>query len=249
MRFVSSRNPERAYDSSALEPSPENEKEYQRLLRVFNVVADAVRQGRFTTQHTINIDDISLLENRFFGTTAGRYLGTEQSIKKICHNGAPDIIMVQNDFTLAIDHFYFDCTKWTRKGSSLQALLSSRREQVQSFSATDLYEIMNSMGIIFSIDNCIDNLSRLIKRKAEKAVGYFDALDCYLTEEDNRKQKEVWLFAENVLPICEIDLVVLDVLQQLRTCPSISGMIYVQDKSPLILSDNIDDVRFISNIG
>lgn len=247
MRLISRTDSDREFDPSAQKPSFENGEEYQRLLQVFSVVADAVHRKAFTSHHTVNVDDASILEDRFFGTSPERYLGSEGSIKKFRHDGAPDIVIVQNGFALAIDHFCFDCTKWTRKGSPLQAFLSGERDQVKSISDDELIEYFRGRGIGCSEKDCIRNLSQMVEAKAKRADSYFDALDYYLLEEDKRNKKELWLFVEDVLPIGGIDFVTVEVLRLLKMYPKLAGTIYVRDKIPYIISDNIDDIRFIYN--
>lgn len=247
MRLISHSDPDKEYDPSVQKPSCENGKEYQRLLQVFNVVAEAVHRKDFTSQHTVNVDDVSILEDRFFGTSLERYLGSEGSIKEVRHDGAPDIAIVQNDFALAIDHFCFDCTKWTRKGSPLQAFLSDQGCWTKFASGVEYIELMRDRGINCSEKNYVANLSQMIQTKAKKANRYFEALDCYLVEEDRRKHKELWLFAEDILPIGSIDLVITEVLKKFNIVSNLSGMIYVRDKVPHIISNDINDIRFIFN--
>lgn len=247
MRFISRCNPDMEFDSFVQEPSCKNEVEYQRLLKVFGVVEKAVYQRAFTSQHTVGVDDISILEDRFFGTSPCRYLGTEKSVRQERHDGAPDIVIAQNNFVLAVDHFRFDCAKWTRKGSSLQAFLSKRRDRVSSLSGNELIEFVRSNGIRCSEKDYVENLSKMIEAKVEKTSRYLKALDCYLVEEDRAKQKELWLFAEDILPIGDIDLVVSEVLRQFEAHPKLAGVIYVRNAVPFVISENIDDIRFIYN--
>lgn len=246
MRLVSRSDPDKEFDPSIREPSYENEREYQRLLRVFDTVKKAANRGKFTSRHTVGIDNESVLEDRFFGTRPG-HMGIEQSIKRVHNDSAPDICIVRDNFVLVIDHFCFDCVKWSRKGSPLQALLSDPSSQAKSFSSDELIEFLRGRGIRCSEKDHIDNLRQMIKTKLEKANGYFDAIDHYLTEKDRMKQKELWLFAEDALPTEGIDLVVTEVIEQFAAHPRLAGVIYTRDSSPLVLSQNIDDVRFIYN--
>lgn len=247
MRLISRCNPDMEFNSFLQEPSCKNEVEYQRLLKVFGVVEKAVHQRVFTSQHTVGVDDISILENRFFGASPRRYLGTEKSVKQEHHDGAPDTVISQNNFVLAVDHFRFDCAKWTRKGSPLQAFLSKHRDQVSSLSGNELIEFVRSNGIRCSEKDYVENLSKMIKAKVEKTSRYFKALDCYLVEEDRTKQKELWLFAEDILPIGDIDLVISEVLRQFDAHPKLAGVIYARNAMPFVISENIDDIRFIYN--
>lgn len=195
MRFISRCNPDKKFDPFVQEPSCKNEAEYQRLLKVFGVVEKAVLRRAFTSQHTVGIVDKSVLEDRFFGVHPGN-MGTEQSIKSVHNDSAPDTFIARDNFVLVIDHFCFDCTKWSRKGSPLQALLSKHGDQVSSLSGNELIEFVRSSGIRCSEKDHIENLSQMIKAKVEKARMYFNALNRYLVEEDRTKQKELWLFAE-----------------------------------------------------
>lgn len=247
MRFISRCNPDKEFDPFVQEPSCKNEAEYQRLLKVFGVVKKSVCRRAFTSQHTVGIDDISILEDRFFGTSPERYLGTEESIKRRHHDGAPDILIVQNGFTLVVDHFRFDCAKWTRKGSPLQAFLSKHGDQVKPLDGNELIEFVKGNGIRCSKEDHVENLRQMIKTKLEKTNSYFNALDSYLFEEDKSSRKELWLFAEDVLPIGEIDLVIEEVLRQFDVYPKLAGMIYVRDAVPFTISEIIDDIRFIYN--
>lgn len=247
MEFVSRSNPDQQFNPSLQKPSCKKEGEYQRLLHVFDVVVRAVRQKTFTSKHTINIDDIRILEDRFFGVSPYRFLGTETSIKRVCHDGAPDIVMVQRGFALAIDHFRLDCTKWTRSGSPFQKLLSNQGSQVRSLSGDALFRFLRSEGIRCSEECGMENLHRMIKAKVKKIDGYFDALDCYLSEEDRSFQKELWLFVEDVLSIVDVDCVAMEASRQLETYSNVAGMIYARDAVPSILSNDINDIRFIYN--
>lgn len=247
MEFISHCNPDMEFDSFAQEPSCKNEAEYQRLLKVLGVVEKAVCRRVFTSQHTVGIDNISILEERFFGTSPERYLSPEKSIKKELHDGAPDIAIVQNGFALAVDHFRFDCSEWTRKGSSLQVFLSEHGDQVSSLSGDELIEFVRDGGVRCSEKDYVENLSQMIKTKVGKTSSYFDALDRYLVKADRTKQKELWLFAEDILPIGDIDLVVSEVLRQFDVHPKLAGVIYVRNAAPFVISENIDDIRFIYN--
>lgn len=246
MRFISRCNPDKKFDPFVQEPSCKNEAEYQRLLKVFGVVEKAVLRRAFTSQHTVGIVDKSVLEDRFFGAHPGN-MGTEQSIKSVHNDSAPDTFIARDNFVLVIDHFRFDCAKWTRKGSPLQALLSKHGDQVSSLSGNELIEFVRSSGIRCSEKDHIENLSKMIKAKVEKTRMYFNALNRYLVEEDRTKQKELWLFAEDVLPIGDIDLVIEEVLRQFDVYPKLAGMIYVRDVVPFTISKNMDDIRFIYN--
>ncbi|WP_144744265.1 hypothetical protein [Enorma burkinafasonensis] len=246
MRLVSRSDLDKEFDPSMQEPSRENEREYQRLLQVLATVEKATRRGIFTSRHTIGVDDKCVLEDRFFGAHPG-YMGTEQSIKSVHNDSAPDILIARDNFVLVIDHFCFDCTKWSRKGSPLQALLSNHNAQVKSFSGNELIELLRGRDVRCSEKEHIDNLRQMIKTKLEKANGYFDAIDHYLIEKDRMKQKELWLFAEDVLPIGDIDLVIEEALRQFDVYPKLAGMIYVRDVVPFTISENIDDIRFIYN--
>lgn len=87
----------------------------------------------------------------------------------------------------------------------------------------------------------------MIKAKAEKAAEYRHTLDCYLCDKDKSSKEELWLFAEDVLPCGDIDRVVEEVLEQFKANQGVAGLIYARDKTPLTLSDSIDDIRFIFN--
>lgn len=150
MKFVSAQNPSNNFDPRKQYPSDENGLEFQRLLKVFSVVEDAVHQGSFTSLHTVNIADIRILEDRFFGKDNGRYMGLESSIKGVRNDGASDIIMVLNGLVTIIDHFRFDCTRWTKKGSPLFRLLSTgdRSRQNPPLENTDFLSFCKNRALV-----------------------------------------------------------------------------------------------------
>lgn len=68
-----------------------------------------------------------------------------------------------------------------------------------------------------------------------------------MLEEDKSKQKESVLFAEDVFPSGDVDLVIDGVHRQFDAHPKFAGVIHARDLLPPLLRQAIDNIRIIYN--